>query len=150
MKRTIRQRPSASIVWPSCMGFASATRRTMSDWKRVPISYPLARCWYFSSAIVSGPGLYLVCKPAMKRPCRVKKSWKTAGSTASLSSAEAFSLGFAANMRDISRSNSIKTRAMSCLSSEYVCSKLGEEWPCSTEASFHPRLKESFIDTFMP
>ena len=39
-----RQRPSALIVCPRRTGLASARRMTGAEWKRMPITRPLARC----------------------------------------------------------------------------------------------------------
>src|SRR6266481_7155914 len=43
-KANIRQRPSALVVSPRRTGLASARRMTGAEWKRMPITKPLARC----------------------------------------------------------------------------------------------------------
>ena len=66
-----RRRTGASgrrrcATWPSCTGRASVMRSTGAEWKRVPITKPVASRWCVASPLIT-EGRYCVPMPAVKR-----------------------------------------------------------------------------------
>ncbi len=53
------------MQWPRCIGLASASRTTGAEWKRLPMSKPLASAWCVG-APVSALRSYWMVRPQVK------------------------------------------------------------------------------------